>query len=56
MAENNVDCLKFLYVALRQNIRKNTKVAKKKVKENYITEKIDSFFILNEEKNKWSFS
>ena len=56
--DNHSDCLKVLYVASRQNIRQNSNLSKKKThdKESYITQKIESFFSLNEDGKKWSFS
>ena len=53
--DNHTDCLKNLYTASRQNIRQNTIETKKKVKDNYITDSINSFFSVSEDGNKWSF-
>ena len=45
------DGRKNLFVASRQDIRKNIKMRKKKVKDNHITDKIQSIFSIHENGN-----
>ena len=57
MSDNNVDCLRVMYLATRHEIRQCDKVSHTKDQEpNSISEKINSFFIVNEDGKKWSFS
>ena len=57
MLENNVDWLKAMYLPSRQDIRKFEEIKSvKKVREDEISKKIESFFILNEDGVKWSYT
>ena len=52
-----MDCLRAMYLPTRQEIRQYHKDSRPKDQEkNYISEKIDSFFIVQEDGKKWSFS
>ena len=53
--ENNIDCLNTLYLASRQDVRRNDLVKPKKKKNDRISVKINSFFIKKEEGKRWKF-
>ena len=53
--ENNIDCLNTLYLASRQDVRRNDLVKPKKKKNDHISVKINSFFIKKEEGKRWKF-
>ena len=57
MSDNNTDCLRAMYLPTRHEIRQYQKASHTKDEEpNRISEKINSFFIVNEDGKKWSFS
>ena len=57
MLDNNADCLKAMYLPSRQDIRKFDEIQSvTKQKEDEVSKKIQSFFILNEDGVKWTFS
>jgi hypothetical protein len=56
MPENNTDSLRAMYAPTRHEIRQYHKVSHTKDQEpNRISEKINSFFIVNEEANRKIF-
>ena len=57
MSDNNTDCLRAMYLPTRHEIRQYQKASHTKDEEpNSISKKINSFFIVNEDGKKWSFS
>ena len=54
--ENNIDCLKLMYLQSRQDIRQFENSKKKRDNDDEISKLIDSFFILNEDGKVWSYS
>ena len=57
MSDNNTDCLRAMYLLTRHEIRQYQKASHTKDEEpNSISKKINSFFIINEDGKKWSFS
>ena len=53
--DNDVDCLRTMYIQSRQDIRKLDKPKKPKERDDEISKVIDSFFIKNEDGKVWSF-
>ena len=56
---NNIDCLRAMYLPTRHEIRQYHKVKpekKESLENSRISEKINSFFILQEDGKKWSFT
>ena len=57
MQENNVDCLKAMYLPSRQDIRKFEEVKSvKKFREDQVSKTIEDFFVLNEDGVTWRFN
>ena len=57
MLDNNADRLKAMYLPSRQDIRKFDEIQSvTKQKEDEVSKKIQSFFILNEDGIKWCFN
>ena len=56
MSDNNIDCLRLMYLQSRQDIRQFDKTKKPRESDDEISKLINSFFILNEEGKVWSYS
>ena len=54
--DNNCDSLRAMWLHSRQDIRQLDKHSEKKQKDNYLTQIIHDFFIINEDGKEWSFS
>ena len=54
--DNNCDSLRAMWLHTRQDIRQFDKHSEKNQKDNYLTQIIHDFFIINEDGKKWSFS
>ena len=55
MSDNDIDSLRAMWLHTRQDIRKLDKQLEKKQEDNELTQKIHSFFIINEDGKKWTF-
>ena len=55
MSDNDIDCLRVMWLHTRQDIRQFDQQPKKKQEDNELTRKIHEFFIINEDGKKWSF-
>ena len=55
MSDNDIDCLRAMWLHTRQDIRQFDQQPKKKQEDNELTRKIHAFFIINEDGKKWTF-